>query len=55
MRTCETKAIPADLGILTHILGIIKHIPTYSGIIRYIQELFRHIKTYLEPCETMVY
>ena len=54
MRTCETKAIQADLCILMHILAsssILQHIQAY----KHIQELFRHIKSYSEPCATMVH
>ena len=43
MGTCKTRAIQADLGILTHILA-------YSGIISHTLELFRHIQANSQSC-----
>ena len=45
----KTKAIQADLGILTHI-------PAYSDISRHIQrDIIRHIHIYSESCVTLTY
>ena len=45
----KTKAIQADLGILTHI-------PAYSDISRHIQrDIIRHIQVYSESCVTLTY
>ena len=42
MGTCKTRAIQADLGVLTH--------NTYSGIISHTLELFKHIQANSQSC-----
>ena len=51
MRKCEIKAIPAYLGIFTHIQA-------YSGIFRHVQTIRliqKIIQAYSEPCVTLAY